>query len=139
MSKKIIIKKHAPRAGGPGKSPWVQAVIAVFIFVLLASAYSIVTGIREKSQEISLSELSGAVTRGEVKEIVVKGDRLEVLYQNDEKKISQKEFGTALTTTFKNYEVPTGSLAKVKIEVRNEQGLMYWVASLAPILLPILF
>src|SRR3989338_10076891 len=119
MSKKIIIKKPPT---SPGKSPWVQAVIAVFIFVLLASAYSIVTGIREKSQEISLSELSIAVTAGEVKEIIVKGDRLEALYQNDEKKISQKEFGTALTTTFKNYDVPAEALANVKIDVRNEQG-----------------
>ena len=139
MSKKIIIKKPAPRAGGPGRSPWVQAIIAVFIFVLLASAYSIVTGIKEKSQEISLSELSLAVTRGEVKEIIVKGDRLEALYQNDEKKISQKEFGTALTTTFKNYDVPAEALAKVKIDVRNEQGVLYWFANLAPVVLPILF
>jgi len=134
-TRKVIIKK-----GGPGsRSPWVQALTAISIFILLSSAYSIFGGISEKKQEVSLSELSGAVGRGEVGEIVIEGDKLEVLYVNGEKRISQKEFGTALSTTFKNYEVPKEALAKVKIEVRNEQGIFYWVSALAPILLPVLF
>ena len=134
-TRKVIIKK-----GGPGsRSPWVQALTAISIFILLSSAYSIFGGISEKKQEVSLSELSGAVGRGEVGEIVIEGDKLEVLYVNGEKRISQKEFGTALSTTFKNYEVPKEALAKVKIEVRNEQGIFYWVSVLAPILLPVLF
>ena len=54
-------------------------------------------------------------------------------------RVSKKEAGTALTTTLKNYDVNKEALSKVNIEVKNDQGFLYWFASLAPIFLPIAF
>ncbi len=138
-TKKIIIKK----TGGPGKGgargPGSQITMAILTFILLASAYSFFTGAAEKRTEISLSELSSDITAGLVSDITVSGDELIVAYKAGEKKHAQKESGTALTTTLKNYEVPTLALNEVKITVENEQGFFYWFASLAPIILPVIF
>ena len=139
-SKKILIKKTTP--GGklpPGRSPIAQAMLALFIFLILISAYSLFSGLGAKPEEISLSQLAQDITAGTVSEIVVKGEELEVTYQDGAQKISKKEVGTALTTTLKNYEVPTEVLSQVQIEVKSNEGFLYWFASLAPILLPILF
>ncbi len=136
-TKKIIIKKTPTKMRG--RNPLTQGVLAVVIFVILATSYSLLTGVTSQSTEISLSELARDVSAGSVTEIVVTGDTLDVTYASGESKISKKEAGTALSTTFKNYDVSAAALSKVKIDVQNDQGLLFWVASLAPIILPILF
>ncbi|OHA91030.1 MAG: cell division protein FtsH [Candidatus Zambryskibacteria bacterium RIFCSPHIGHO2_01_FULL_49_18] len=113
--------------------------MALVIFLILVSTFSLFSGLSEKVEVISLSELASGIKAGEISTITVKGDDLEVKYKNGDEKIGKKEAGTALTTTLKNYDVPAPVLANVKIDVENNQGAFYWIASLAPILLPILF
>ena len=138
-TKKIIVKK-VPKVGGPrNRSPWIQAVIALFIFVILASGYSLITSIGESVDEVSLSALATDITEAKVRGIVVTGDELNVSYIDGSKKLAKKEANTALTTTLTNYGVPTTALSSVEIEVKNDQGALFWIGSLAPIILPILF
>ena len=122
-----------------GRGPLGQAVLAVIVFLFLMGAYSFFTGASPEVAEISLSELAQDVTSGTVSDITVTGDDLSITYENGEEKVSKKEAGTALTTTLTNYAVPTEALSNVKIEVKNDQGFLYWFASLAPIILPIAF
>jgi cell division protease FtsH len=139
-TKKIIIRKT--KGSGklpPSRGPLAQGFMALVIFLILVSLYSFFSGIGEEREEISLSQLAQDVTSGSVEEIVVNGDVLTATYAGDIQKFSKKEAGTALTTTLKNYNVPTQALADVSITVENEQGFLYWFASLAPIILPILF
>ena len=140
--KKIIIKKSGGRPLPPGRrptSPMSQAAFAIATFLLLAGAYSFFRSTADPAVEISLSELSAAVTRGEVEEIAVRGDKLKVLYASGEEKIAYKEANTALTTSLNNYAVSGEALAGVEITVEGEEGVLYWVASLAPIILPVVF
>lgn len=137
-TKKIIIKKTG--GGMPGGTGfWQQAFLAVVIFFLLSSLYSALRGERQVKNEISLSELAQNVEAGEVADIKIVGETLELTYADGEEKIAKKEIGTALTTTLKNYNVSADALSKVKIEVRDDRGFLYWFASLAPIFIPILF
>ena len=143
-TKRIIIRPPSRgggplRRGGSPRSPWTQGVLALVIFLILVSTFSLFSGLSEKAEVISLSELASGIKAGEISTITVKGDDLEVKYKNGDEKIGKKEAGTALTTTLKNYDVPAPVLANVKIDVENNQGAFYWIASLAPILLPILF
>src|SRR3989344_8126379 len=136
-TKKIIIKK-AKENGPQGRGPFSQLALAAIIFLLI-SAYSLFSGLGQKSVSVSLSELSRDVKMGLVTEIRVSGDNLTVLYKDGAEKVSQKEANTALTTTLKNYEVPVSAISTVSITVENDQGFLYWFSSLAPIILPILF
>lgn len=139
-TKKVLIKKTHPKGSmPPGRSPFRQAMLALIIFLILVSAYSLFSGIGSQAEEVSLSELARDISAGAVSEIVVMGDKLAVTYENGDEKISKKEAGTALSTTLRNYEVGAEELSQVRIEVKNDQGFLYWFGSLAPILLPIVF
>ena len=138
-SKKVIIK--IPKKGGlkPGRGLLSQAALAFVIFFLLVSAYSLISDKSKSVEEVSLSVLAQEITQDKVSSIVITGDKLEVTYLDGVEKISKKEVGTALSTTLKNYDVSPESLSKINIEVKNDQGMLYWFASLAPIILPIAF
>jgi cell division protease FtsH len=139
-TKKIIIKKT--EGGGklpPTRGPLAQGFLALVIFLILVSIYSFFSGLSDKKEEISISELAREIAAENIATIKINGDVLNIVYKDSTEKVSKKEAGTALTTTLKNYEVPTEALSEVSIEVENEQGFLYWFASLAPILLPIIF
>ena len=139
--KKFIVSK--PPKGGNTPPGWVllrQAFLALIIFFSLVSIYSFVRDSSRDVEEISLSALAQEISLGNVSSITIIGDKLEIIFRDsEEKKISKKETGTALTTTLKNYDVSPEALSKVDIEVKNDQGFLYWFASLAPIVLPIAF
>ncbi len=138
--KRIIITK-SPKGGGtsPGQGIMRQAFMALVIFLLLVSLYSLLSGTSESAEEVSLSKLAEEISLGSVSSIVVTGDNLDIVYLDGGKKVSKKEAGTALSTTLKNYDVNKEAFAKVNIEVKSDQGFLYWFASLAPIFLPIAF
>ncbi|NCN08196.1 AAA family ATPase, partial [Candidatus Parcubacteria bacterium] len=114
-------------------------VIALVIFVFLISAYSFISNPGTESEQISISELAQDVGAGSVSTIVVNGENLDITYADGSEKMSKKEVGTALSTTLSNYSVSKEALAKVNIQVESDQGFLFWFASLAPIIIPILF
>jgi hypothetical protein len=73
-TKKILIKKTSPQ-GSPGspRGPLSQLVLGVIVLVFLASAYSIFSGLSNKVEEISVSELAQQLSSGLVSEIKVTG------------------------------------------------------------------
>ena len=136
-TKRIIIRPPGKLPPG-GRSPFSQGVLALIIFFVLVSAYSLLSG-SPRASEIPLSELASEIKANNVDKIVVEGDELAVTFADGAEKISKKEAGTALTTTLNNYGVTPAMLSEVEIEVESDQGALYWAASLAPIILPILF
>src|SRR3989344_4891110 len=57
---KVVIKK-IPRTPGPGRGLLGQAVLAIVIFLILSSIYSLVTNVGKEKNEVSLSQLSSDV------------------------------------------------------------------------------
>ncbi len=138
-TKKIIIRPPQKGKGPASRGPLAQGAMALVVFLILISLYSLFTGVSKKVEEVSISELAQQITLGSVSAIKVTGDELTVTYIDGQEKVSKKEAGTALTTTLKNYNIPAEALSKVKVDVENDEGVFYWIASLAPIILPILF
>ena len=112
---------------------------AVFIFMLITAAYIVFSDVSEPVLEVSISDLAKSVSAGEVKGIVVAGEKLTVTYTDDSIKKSQKEAGSSLTQTLFNYGVKPDVLANANIEVKNENGVGFWLLNVLPILLPIFF
>lgn len=138
--KRIIITK-TPNKGGlpPKRALFSQILLAFIIFFSFVSLYSLISDNANATEEIPLSTLAQEISLGNISSITVIGDKLEVTFVDETKKISKKEDGTALSTTLKNYDVSAEEFAKVNINVKNDQGFMYWFISLAPIILPIAF
>lgn len=142
--KKIIITNKSPKNPKkkpvpPGRAFLGQIFLTILIFFFFVSLYSTISDDAKNIEEISLSALAQEISLGNVSAITIVGDKLEITFADGVEKISKKETNTALTTTFKNYEVPTEALSQIDIEVKNDRGFAYWFASLAPILLPIAF
>ena len=136
--KKIIITK----SGGKGKIPESfarQAILTVFIFFVITSLYSYINGSGEKPAEIPLSVLAQDVVAEKVQKIEVKGDELIITYKDETQKISKKEEGAPLTTTLANYDVTKEALAGVEVSIISDRGAGFWILSLTPIILPIIF
>jgi hypothetical protein len=74
--------------------------------------------------------------------ISIKGEALTATYGSSTPAVvkqSKKEVGVGLTETLKNYSVTPEELAAVKITVENQGGFGFWLVTLAPFLMPIVF
>ncbi len=137
---KLIIKKKGT-GGDPENGSIISYVLTVIlIFVLISSVYSFVSSSSsKKAEQISISQLSTDIKAGTVKTVVVKGDALDIEYKAGEKKVSKKEDGEALSQTLVNYGVTKEQVSAVNINIKNENGVGYWILNLSPIIFPILF
>jgi len=134
--KKILLKQTG------GKQPpsfWMHLATVVLIAVAAIAAYSLVATTGEEREDVAFSELAGAVKQGQVSEIVVEGDDLKANYEDGTKVTSKKEVDASLTETLKNYGVTPAQLEEMKIDIQRESGIGYWLVTLAPILIPLLF
>lgn len=119
-----------------------NVITALLVFMVIIGVYMIIAENQSTlQQEISLSELSSDVNTGKVGEINVRGDDLQIIYVGTAKveKTAKKESGTALTSTLSNYGVDKTRLEAVKITIRNQTGLGYWILTLLPYLFPFIF
>lgn len=139
--KKIIIK----RTGGNGKKPEESSIISyvvsvLVIFIILSATYSLLSkSFSKKEIEIPISQLASDIKTDLVKSIVVRGDTLDLEYVAGEKKTTKKEEGEALLQTLVNYGATNEQIAKVQIDIKNENGLGFWLLNLSPIIFPVLF
>ncbi len=137
---KIVIKKKKSGDKDPESSSIISYVLSiVLVFVVISSVYSLISNSRSKSaDQVSISQLSTDVKSGIVKSITVRGDTLDIEYASSTK-VSKKEDGEALSQTLVNYGVTKEQISAVNINIKNENGLGYWVLNLSPIIFPILF
>jgi ATP-dependent Zn protease len=112
----------------------------LIIFFGLIALYSFISGgSTVPASVISLSELSTDITKGSVSTITIDGDTLSATYKDGIEKTSKKESDSALTATLVNYGVTAEQISAVKIDVKEPSGFGYWVANLAPVIIPLIF
>ena len=116
-----------------------QIIVAVLIFAGLSGLYSLIVENKNKVEDITLSQVAQMVNAGQVKTITVKGAMLNIIATDDSKKVSQKEAETGITETLNNYGVTAEALAKTQIIIKNESGIGFWLITLLPIIIPVLF
>lgn len=116
-----------------------QIIIAVLVFALLSGIYSVIAGGGQKIEDISISQVAQMVNDGNIKNIAVHGDTLDIVAGDNTLKRAKKETESSLSTTLSNYGVTAAALAKTDIVVKDQSGLGYWLITLLPIIIPILF
>ncbi|MEK7180517.1 MAG: ATP-dependent zinc metalloprotease FtsH [Patescibacteria group bacterium] len=135
----IIVKSpKSSRRGGNGPV-WANIGSTLLIFLTLLTLYSLLWENFPETPKIPLSELSQNIIAGTVQKIAVKGDTLVVEYKNGDRKESKKEEGTALSETLFNYGVSSEALRGLTINIEGETGFAFWLLTLSPILLPLIF
>jgi cell division protease FtsH len=123
----------------PGRGFFGQLVYAILIFLILSSIYAFFVGEAGKKEEIPLSQVAGDVKAGLVTAIAVESDDLTLTYADGVTRVSMKDPDAALTESLASYGVTPEELAKTTITIKSPSGFMFWFATLAPVLLPLLF
>ncbi|TSD02753.1 MAG: cell division protease FtsH [Parcubacteria group bacterium Athens0714_16] len=139
-NKKQGKKLKIPQLKSPKGIKFVSNLLSVIlIFFIIASIYTAFTREEKPSQQISISELAQDIKQEKVKDIIIEGNNIKILLVDGTSKETKKENEIALTQTLVNYGVDLKALSNLKIEVKNESGLWYWILNLSPFILPILF
>jgi cell division protease FtsH len=125
-------------SSGFGSSFFGNFLIGILVIFLVISIYSVIADNKQK-EEISISELARAVKVGEVKELQIKNGAVEAIFKDESTKKSAKEDNASIAETLSAYGVTPEELSAIKVNVNQEEGFLYWLVNLSPILFPILF
>ncbi len=132
-------KRSGWRAMLGGPSFFGNLVTTVLIFLVLMSAYSLVEGLVQPTNEIPLSAVAADVEAGKVSSITVNGNDLSLVYADKSTATSRKDPASGLPETLATYGVTPAELAKVSLTVQGQSGFQFWFVTLAPILIPLVF
>ncbi|MEK7652677.1 MAG: ATP-dependent zinc metalloprotease FtsH [Patescibacteria group bacterium] len=139
-NKKQGKKLKMPQMKSPKGIKFISNLLSVIlIFFIIASLYTAFSGEEKPAQKISISELAQDIKQEKVKDITIEGNNIKILLIDGTNKETKKENEIALTQTLVNYGVDLKALSNLKIEVKNESGLWYWIVNLSPFIFPILF
>ncbi len=110
----------------------------LLVLLLIVSLYSFLRS-GESTETVPISEIAQGVKSSQVTKILVSNNELEVTFKDGVIKNSKKEEGGSVPESLASYGVTAVDISKVDIEVKNESGLLFWLANLSPILFPIIF
>ena len=140
MKKEPTPQHKGQKRGNKKPSRWgfVNSIsVGLLILFLVTSIYSVIADGTTSGAKITLSELVTDVSAGKVASITVTGDDLVAEYQDKTIKQTKKETDSSITETFARYGVTSAQLNAVKIDVQGPSGLLFWIAQIAPFLVPI--
>ncbi|OGF41112.1 cell division protein FtsH [Candidatus Falkowbacteria bacterium RIFOXYC2_FULL_47_12] len=112
--------------------------IFFFIFIVISALFYSAADERGNTAPADIGQLVEKINGGEVASIVVQGDILNVELKDASMLTVKKETGESLSSLLSNFGVTPEKLAPLRIEVKDESGLSFWLATLLPFLLPLL-
>ena len=113
------------------------AIIFV-VFLIIAALFSMTGSGLTEPKRVGVETLITQINNEEIESIIIEGTKLDVTLKNGEKEISKKEEGESLSQLFSNYEVNREKIAKIKIDVKENEGMNYWLVTVLPFILPFL-
>ncbi|MFA6427297.1 MAG: ATP-dependent zinc metalloprotease FtsH [Candidatus Magasanikbacteria bacterium] len=120
----------------------VKNFILVFLTLLLVAALLSTAnfGGAQKAEQVGISRLVTEINNDNVSAIEVQGDLIKITLKAENTPLLEvkKEAGQSFSELMSNYGVDTQKLQQVNVQVKDQSGWKFWVAALAPWLLPIL-
>lgn len=112
--------------------------ILIVVFILVAILFSSLENISGDSKRVGMEVFINQINNEKVKSVVVEGPKMTVTLKDDTEEIVKKEVGESLSELLKNYGVSPEKSIKVDIEVKENEGTSYVLATVLPFLLPFL-
>lgn len=113
-------------------------LVFLFIFLVIAALFSLYSSPAQKSQEVDIGTFIKQLKAKEVTSVVVRSNQFEVELTDQTKELVSKEVSESFGDIVKNYSIDTEVLENVTIDVRENEGLNFWLATLLPFLIPFL-
>jgi len=108
------------------------------VFLLMAAVFGRFGGAGQKAASVGIETLVSQLNNQAVAQVAIVGDKIELTLKNGQSQTVKKEPGDTFSQIVKNFSIEPAKLSGVKIEVRADQGLDYWLAAILPFLLPFL-
>ncbi len=116
-----------------------QLTTVLVVLLLIVGIYSLISDFKVAVPPVSVSELVREIKAGEIKKIVVEGNNLTVTNTKDEEQTVVKESEASLSDTLIKLGVTPAELAKVSIEVSKGSSVSFWLLTILPFLIPMIF
>lgn len=114
-------------------------ITAFLIFMLISALYTVLTENKKEVKDVTLSEVATLIENSQIKTIEVDGDVLNIELVDGTLQRSKKELESSLSETLANYGVPAEKIASTPISIKSQTGLGYWLLTILPILIPVIF
>ncbi|MCK4553495.1 AAA family ATPase, partial [Candidatus Parcubacteria bacterium] len=95
-------------------------------------------GQKEDDNRVGIETLISQIEMEQVSIIIIEGDELKITLKDGKEEIVKKEPGESLSELLRNFGVEKEKLANIKIEVKEESGLDFWLTAILPFLIPFL-
>lgn len=109
--------------------------LIVLVFVAISALLTVFEG-NKKNDEIGLGTLVEEINADKVDTIDVVDSQLTVKLKDGKVQIASKEAGQSLSELLNNYGVSSEKMTAVKVNIKSETGLNFWLSSVLPFLLP---
>ncbi|MBI2482114.1 MAG: ATP-dependent zinc metalloprotease FtsH [Candidatus Vogelbacteria bacterium] len=116
-----------------------QLTTVVVVLLLIVGIYSLISDFNVTVPPVAVSELVREIKAGEIKKIVVEGNNLTVTNTKDEEQIVVKESESSLSDSLIRLGVTPAELAKISIEVSRGSSASFWLLTILPFLIPMIF
>ncbi len=108
------------------------------VFLLIAALFSFFGGSGQKTDQVGVEVLIGQINNQQIGKIAIVGNEIRVTLKDGKSEIVKKEAGDTFSQIVKNYNVEPSKLNGLLIEVQDNQGMDYWLATILPFLIPFL-
>jgi cell division protease FtsH len=138
---KVKLKKvKKSNLGGSPNGIWGNLITTIIIIFAMVFFYSFAVDGSKNEEQIALSKLTQDIKSGIVETITVRGDEIEAKYKDSEiLRTTKKEASASFSETLVSYGLTAEEISKTTIDIKNENGLGYWLYVLSPFLLPLFF
>lgn len=114
--------------------------IAIFfiVFLAIATIFSLIANPTAEAEKVGIDQFVNYIDNEQIDTIVVRGNKLELTLKDGTNKIIKKEAGLSLFELLDSLSIPKEKILNTKIEVKEDEGLDYWLVTVLPFLLPFL-
>ncbi len=107
------------------------------VFLVIASFFSLYSA-NDKPEKTGLETLIKQINNDEISQIIILGNKLDVTLKNGQKETIKKEGGQTLIEMLSDLGVSQDKITNINIQVKEDEGLNFWLATILPFLLPFL-
>ncbi len=111
-------------------------LIFFLIFIMIATFFSLYDSKRNQTEKIGLETLIKQINNEEIAQIVVRGSKLEITLKDGKQEVAKKESGQTLIEMLSDLGISNDKITKINIEVKENEGISFWIGALLPFLLP---
>ena len=112
--------------------------IFLAVFLVITGLFSLYSAPLGGPRRTDVSTFVAQLKDGQVSAVVVRGTELEVTLKDGTRAAVRKEGTESFSELVRNYQVPPDKLAGVTVDVRDQEGVSFWLSALLPFLIPFL-